>query len=324
LGCTFLLPAHVHRIDLLLIAAADLLFGGLLALGVAAFSAVGRFGLAAQVTVWWSLARLIGLAILITISHHPPIDQWAAVYLIATVVTALVVIVGGLIVLGAPALDLHMLRAELGEGLFFSVGLSAQTIYNDIDKTMLAKLGDLASTGIYGAAYRIIDVTLVPMRSMLAAANPGFFRAGHQGGIRNTLRYMRRMLMHSVGYSLAVVAGLILFAPIIPHILGADYARAVPALRWLAMLPLLKTFHSFFADALTGAGHQRTRACIQVLVAIFNVLINLWIIPAYSWVGAAWSSLASDGLLVLLMALAVFTMFRRQQSQISVLKEAVL
>jgi len=68
-------------------------------------------------------------------------------------------------------------------------------------------------------------------------------------------------------------------------------------LRWLAPLPLLKTCHYFAADVLTGAGHQALRVSIQVIVAAFNVLINLWLIPRYSWRGAAWSSLASDGLL---------------------------
>jgi O-antigen/teichoic acid export membrane protein len=320
-SCSFLLPAHVHRIDLLFIAMADLIGGGLLYFCGSAFSALSRFSTTAQINVWWSLSRIIGLAFLISIRHHPPIEDWAATYLMATCITSLVVLIIGLKVLGRPTLQTSEIWPEVKEGFFFSVGISAQTIYNDIDKTMLAKLGDLSSTGIYGAAYRIIDVSLVPLRSLLSAANPGFFRAGHQGGIRETIRYMRRMLLHTIGYSVAVVAGLLLFAPIIPHILGAGYARSVGALRWLALLPLLKTMHSFFADALTGAGHQRTRTAIQVFVAIFNVLINLWIIPAYSWVGAAWSSLASDGLLVCLMALAIGVLLRRQESRLPLLEE---
>jgi len=50
---------------------------------------------------------------------------------------------------------------------------------------------------------------------------------------------------------------------------------------------------------LTGAGHQGLRTSIQTAIAVFNILINLWIIPLYGWRGAAWSSLASDGLLLL-------------------------
>jgi O-antigen/teichoic acid export membrane protein len=81
-------------------------------------------------------------------------------------------------------------------------------------------------------------------------------------------------------------------------------------MRWLAPLPLLKGIQYFGANALTGGGHQGVRSGLQALVAIFNVLINLWLIPAYSWRGAAWSSLASDGLLTLLLWLAIWYLAR--------------
>jgi hypothetical protein len=48
-------------------------------------------------------------------------------------------------------------------------------------------------------------------------------------------------------------------------------------------------------------------------VAVFNVLINLWIIPAYSWRGAAWSSIASDALLACVMVAVVLVLSRRSQ-----------
>jgi O-antigen/teichoic acid export membrane protein len=48
-------------------------------------------------------------------------------------------------------------------------------------------------------------------------------------------------------------------------------------------------------------------------VAVFNILINLWLIPAYSWRGAAWSSIASDALLACLMGSAVFVLSRRSR-----------
>jgi O-antigen/teichoic acid export membrane protein len=69
---------------------------------------------------------------------------------------------------------------------------------------------------------------------------------------------------------------------------------------------LLKTLQFFIADALTGAGYQRIRTVAQVLVALFNILINLWAIPAFGWRGAAWSSLASDGLLALFLWLIAY------------------
>ena len=75
--------------------------------------------------------------------------------------------------------------------------------------------------------------------------------------------------------------------------------------------------HYFLADTLTGAGFQAVRTCIQAGVGAFNILLNLWLIPAYSWRGAAWSSIASDALLVCGVATAVF-LLSRQQHNVSV------
>ena len=129
--------------------------------------------------------------------------------------------------------------------------------------------------------------------------------------MHGALSYMRRLLPKAAGYSFLAFFCIVVGAPIIPSFLGSEYARTVEALRWLALLPLLKTIHYFLADTLTCSGHQGCRALIQVLVAGFNVLINLWLIPAYSWRGAAWSSLASDTLLAALMCLAVLVLRAR-------------
>jgi O-antigen/teichoic acid export membrane protein len=58
---------------------------------------------------------------------------------------------------------------------------SAQSFYNDIDKTMPARLGTLDETGIYSAAYRLIDIAFIPVRAVLNAALPGFFHNGVEG-----------------------------------------------------------------------------------------------------------------------------------------------
>jgi O-antigen/teichoic acid export membrane protein len=97
----------------------------------------------------------------------------------------------------------------------------------------------------------------------------------------------------------------------VPLILGPEYRYTAEALRWLALLPVLKVMHYFLSDSLTGAGYQGVRTCIQGGVALFNVLINLWIIPAYSWRGAAWSSIASDALLACSVGTAAFVLSRR-------------
>ena len=284
----------------------------LLDMGAWAFQSVERLSGNAKLNVLLSLTRLIGIGGLALAVSHPSVMAWSAVYLAGSILAALIATAWVTFSLGKPKLALHRIRGEGAEGFYFSVSLSAQTIYNDIDKTMVARLATLEAAGVYAAAYRLVDVAFIPVRALLNAAYPGFFRNG-KDGLEGTCRYSRRLLVRIIPYSLFTFAALLLGAPLVPHILGHQYAGVTEALRWLALLPLLKTVHYFVADSLTGAGYQGTRTLIQICVAAFNVLINLWIIPAYGWRGAAWSSLASDGLLALSL-FSVVTLLRRRET----------
>jgi O-antigen/teichoic acid export membrane protein len=314
--CRWVLPSSITVVIIIMVALADLVGYRLLLLVASAFQALERLDKTAQLNVLISAARFVGIAATVAVVHHPSAELWSIVYAAATGVATLVSLVSAKTLVKSLRVDARRLRAELLEGLYFSGSLSAQTVYNDVDKTMLARLSTLGANGIYSAAYRLIDVAFIPVGAVLAAAYPGYFRHGH-GKTQGTYEYARRLLTRPIAYSLLAFVGLLLGAPLIPRILGGEYSRAEEALRWLAILPLFKTIHYFFADALSGAGHQGLRMCLQIVVAIFNVLANLWVIPAYSWRGAAWSSLASDGFLALLMWIAIRTLRSREAETIA-------
>ena len=198
------------------------------------------------------------------------------------------------------------------EGFYFSVGTSAATLYNDVDKIMLAKFSSFTATGIYAAAYRIIDVSMAPVRSLATAAYPRFFEKG-MGGLRSTYPYALRLMSRTSAYGILVFAGLWLSAPLLPHVLGPGYANAAQALRLLSLLPLLRCLHTPLADSLSGAGRQRTRSLLQVVVAVVNIVLNFAVLPRYGWLGACYTSLASDTLLVVVLWAATLYGTRGEQ-----------
>lgn len=307
-----LLPTTIPAPLVMMVAASELLGTNITGICAQAFVAVERMQWTAWINVLLSTTRLAAAFIVAVLYHTPSALQWGRFYLASTSLVTVVAFVLVLVKLGAPAFRLSRPKAEIQEGLYFSVGYSAQTIYNDIDKAMLARLGTLEATGIYGAAYRVIDVSFAPVFSLLAAAFPGLFRAG-TGGISATRQYFKPLLSKALGYATLVSVALLAGAGIVPLVLGREYHFTVEALRWLSVLPILKVMHGFLTDMLAGAGHQGLRTVIHVGVAVFNVLINLWLIPAYSWRGAAWSSIASDALLVCGLATAVLVLSRRPQ-----------
>jgi O-antigen/teichoic acid export membrane protein len=292
----FALPAEIPFLLLLLVSASDLFGMSLIWISTQAFQAFERLNWTATILVLISATRLIAALIVVQIHPHPTALQWGYLYFCSTVIVVIASLSLVTIKLGLPHFAWPRSRTEIREGFYFSAGQCAQTVYNDIDKTMLASLSTLGATGIYGAAYRILEAAVVPMLSLRSAAYPNFFRTGLQG-IAGCLPYAQVQAVRALICGMVIAAGILLCAGVVPYVLGQEYARAVEALRWLAILPVFRAVHYFYSDALSGAGHQGLRSAIQVAVAVFNVLINLWLIPAYSWRGAAWSSIASDGLL---------------------------
>jgi len=312
LASRFFLPAAIPVSLAMLVAASDLFGTSITVICGWAFTAFERLKWTASINALLSAMRLGAAFILIALYHDPSALQWGRFYFGSTSLVAIVALGLVFVKLGPPELSIARTAAEFREGFYFSAGASTETIYNDIDKAMLARLGTLEATGIYGAAYRLIDVSFAPIASLLAAAYPGFFRAG-AGGISAAIQYAKPLFWRALGYATIVSGAMLVGARIVPYILGSEYRLTVEALRWLAILPILKVVHVFLSDALSGAGYQGLKSVIQLGVAVFNVLINLWIIPAYSWRGAAWSSIASDALLACGIAAAVMVLSHRSR-----------
>ena len=309
----FILPGEIPLELVGMVALSDVIGLNLITISGQAFQAFEQLHWTAGINMLISAFRLLGALIFCMIRPHPSALQWGYVYLISTLFILATSLCLVSTKLGRPKLSLPESFSEIREGAYFSIGLSAQTLYNDIDKTMLVRLSTLAATGIYGAAYRIIDVSFSPVAALVYAAYPRMFRKGATG-VRSGLTFARALAWRSAGYAVFIAIVILAGAGLVPVVLGAQYREAAEALRWLAPLPLLKSIHYFLSDALSGSGHQAMRSAIQVSVAIFNVGINLWLIPRYSWHGAAWSSIASDGLLAVWIAWYAHCLERSQRS----------
>jgi O-antigen/teichoic acid export membrane protein len=289
--------SNISFLVVLFVALSDLLFGVVLKTASQAFQSVQKLNITAQIEILLGVNRLLAALCLLIFFPDKGIVIWASLYMSATAVAASIAFLLVQSYLGKPKLAVNRIKSELLQGFYFSVSISSITINNNIDKTMLARLSTLEATGIYAAAYRLIDVSVVPISSLVFASYPSFFKQGVKG-IRSSVHFAQKLLPMGIAYSLTMGIAILLFAPIVPYVLGGDYATAIEALRWLALLPLLKCLYALAGNTLTGANLQGLRSAMQASAALFNVLINLWLIPLYSWKGAAWSSLASDTLLV--------------------------
>jgi O-antigen/teichoic acid export membrane protein len=313
IGINYVFHLKTEFIVVAIVCFSDLILMRITELAAFGFAASGRMKDTSIQNVVISLLRLLAIIVLALTAHKVSLLLWTIAYLVTGIIGVIYAIYKGSRMWGTPQVDFSAMREDAKEGVYFSISTSAQTVYNDIDKTMLGKLSDFTATGIYAAAYRIIDVSLTPVRSLVSAAYPEFFRIG-TGGVQKTYPYAKKLIYRSAIYGLANFVLLIIFAPLLPHILGPKYVAAAPAMQWLALIPFLRCIHLFLADSLSGAGYQQVRTIVQAGIAVFNIALNLVILPRWSWRGAAWTSLASDAVLALTLWLVVRYYWRQEHS----------
>lgn len=292
--------AHSYSWKLVLFAAlADCICGQLTTASSYVFLAFEKLRVTAGLNLIVNLLRALLAGFMLWHLHHATAQQWAMAALAVSftaLCTALVLVSSHY---GRPAFSLPLLSKRTGEGIVFALSTSAVGISDNVDKALLGHYGMNTANGIYSMAYRAVFVCLMPIYSIHNAAFPRFFRHG-VNGVRNTAPYATKLLKRTAPLALLLAAAMFLSAPVIPHLLGKGFTESISALRWLCVLPFFRSFQLSAGDALTGAGHQKVRFSILLFAAGFNFLVNVYLIPRYGWHGAAWSSLATDGMIGLL------------------------
>jgi O-antigen/teichoic acid export membrane protein len=306
------LPASATVPMLAAVAVADLLGRQIVVICANAFAATEQFRRYTQLLAGSTALRLVA-AVVLAASTATAL-QWAYLYAVSTLIGALVGLGAVARCCGLPRFQLKLIVPSMREGFHFSTSAASQSVYDDIDKTMLARLSTVDQAAVYAVAYRFVDAAMLPISSVAAATYPEFFRRGMRG-VTSSFAFAKSIIRRSIVYGLAI--GFILFAAagVVPRIMGREYATSAAALRGLCVLPAIRSVHAFLTDTLTGADYQWQRSLVQIAVAAFNIVVNLWLIRSFSWRGAAWSSVMTDLLLALLLYLVIRRHLRRDQTR---------
>lgn len=308
----FWLPAASFAV-VLAIALADLAGLKLTETAAALWQAKGK----SRPLVYWptlmNLGRLVAVAMAVLwFGDTSDLLLWSILYLAASVPLGLVLAYFTSKRLGDFSGSLGTEWREIRLGLSFSMSSASQTIYNDIDKTMLARLASATDAGIYSAAYRIVDMAYTPIRALAAATYPVYFQEGTRG-IRASLALTRRVAPVTVGYAILAGVGLVFLAPLVPLILGPAYESVVDVLPLVAWIILARGLAYLAADALSGADQVGIRTTAQVVVAVASVGLNAILIPSFGLYGAIGSALICQVALVIALWAAVYWVLARSK-----------
>jgi O-antigen/teichoic acid export membrane protein len=172
---------------------------------------------------------------------------------------------------------------QLLQGLFFKV-----------DALLLLPLGGAAAAGVYAAAYKVSEGAGIISSSFTLALFP---RLSRHNDLSAAYRLALTLLLQ-VAFPITVGVAL-LSAPIVSVVGGRDYLpdSAIALAILICYLPLS------YANGLTqyvliAAGRQRLLTGAFAAALVFNLTANALLIPRFSYVAAAWVTVASEVVLL--------------------------
>ena len=161
---------------------------------------------------------------------------------------------------------------------------------------------DLGLVGQYGTAFRFLEgislfvtpIAHICFRSLRLAVPDRALYCGRQ----------KKMLAAASGISLAVVAtGTLLASPLVTLLFGAKFLPAARLLPILLTSLLFLLPNAVLTQSLIALNGEKYYAVIALLCAVFSVGGNVLLIPRFTAAGAAWTTVATEFLLTLLLGI---------------------
>jgi O-antigen/teichoic acid export membrane protein len=171
--------------------------------------------------------------------------------------------------------------------------------YGRIDQVIVYELApDPADAGLYGGIYRILEsaafvpgAVMITLFPLLAAAVPD--------DMARVRRLVQVALDHLAMISLPALAfALAASEPLLRLLLGAEFERAAEALPILIGAYVAICWGYVAGNMVIVLGLQRRFIGYALLGLVFNVGLNVALVPEYGYVAAAWVTLATEVLVI--------------------------
>lgn len=214
----------------------------------------------------------------------------------------------------SPQVDIFYWKNFLHESLPMGATALITFAYFKMDTILLSLFQTSSHVGIYNVAYKIME-------------NLIFFPAMLSGLILPLLSrfiYTERKQFEEVADKtfkvfviivLPIIIGTWFLADDIIHIVsGTDFIESAPVLRILTFSLGCIFFGNYFNMLLIVGNAQKKLMQTLFFVAIFNIVLNSILIPRFSYIGAAFASLATELTVVCLTSFLVYKYIKYKPS----------
>jgi len=203
------------------------------------------------------------------------------------------------------SIDTKFLKETIKIVLPLSVLPIFSLIYVRADTIMLSFLKGDAVVGWYNAAYNLV-LGFKPVAHLFMTAVFPLMSAYYVSSKKSFINVFEKSFKYLFIIGLPTAVGITLLADkLILLFYGTQYINSINALEILSWDILLLFLSMCLSFVLISINKQSSMAIIAGLSAFINVILNLILIPTYSYLGAAVATIASEAFLFVLYLIIV-------------------
>ena len=189
--------------------------------------------------------------------------------------------------------DWSFWKPTIKEALPFALVGIFVVINQRIDRIMLSKMVDMTSVGWYSAAYNLVlMIEFIPAAfiSSIYPLTSRFYSSKEKLEfiLRRGVRYMFALGL-PIGVGTTLLADKIIFL-----IYGQEYAPSISALQIIVWSDVIIFVALLFNNLLVSTNKQILITKQVATVALLNIIMNLILIPKYSYIGASIATVMSS------------------------------
>ncbi len=183
----------------------------------------------------------------------------------------------------------------IGLGVVFSV------LYFRLDTIMLQLMTDTRTVGFYNAAYKLFELVVVLPHSLMIVLFPRLVEEFHNEKEKFKVSLKRALVVY-IGVGGIIALAFFNFSfEIIDLMYGNDFLFSAEVLKILATAMALSFLIFLLSNVLIVSGQEKTNTWVLVGATLLNIFLNLIWIPPHGAIGAAWSTVFCEMLLVIVL-----------------------
>ncbi|MFH0873312.1 MAG: flippase [Candidatus Komeilibacteria bacterium] len=187
-----------------------------------------------------------------------------------------------------------------------AVTTALNLIYFKIDTVFLSLYQPASDVGLYGASYRVLEITTTFPHMFMGLLLPLLTAAWIATDYQRFYRIWQKAFDIFALLTFPLVAGtLIVSTPLMTLVAGKAFAASGPILNILIVATAIIFFGTLGTYVVLTLEKQKQMVKYFLLAAILAVIGYWWLIPIYSYWAAAWVTLVVEALIVVFAWLTI-------------------